>query len=168
MSSEDIDLENGRIEIMEPNFDLQKRLGRSAGQIMSPSVFDNAQKALLAAIPPLDHEVERLLSELQQAVLRRDANARDVIWNNAHEIRGLAGTAGKISLGKAADLLCSYLNGSDKDFEADAEVLSTIAIVAVRAVKEGADEDSMIKVLLRDGERAVIVQRAREGRGPAD
>jgi hypothetical protein len=165
---EDFGHETDSVEIMEPSFVLQQRLGRSARQLISPKVLENAQKALMAAIPPLDDEVSRLMKELQEAVSRNDANARDVIWKNAHEIRGLAGTAGKKSLGKAANLMCSYLNGSEKDFKADPMVLSAIAIVAVHAVKEGADENPMIKMLLTDCARAVIAQRAREGRGQVD
>lgn len=156
------------VEIMPPNFRLQKKIGGSAGKIISPLTIQKSQSALQDAMPPLTDEVGRLMKELEQAVRRRDANARDVIWNNAHEIRGLAGTAGKKSLGLAADLMCRYLNGSDSNFQPDPTVLSTIAIVALQAVKEGADEDPMVKMLLTDSARAVIVQRRREGRIDSD
>lgn len=162
------EMEDDFVEITPPNFRLQKKLGGAAGRILTPLAFQKAQQALDAAIPPLNDEVGRLMKELELAVRRRDSNARDVIWNNAHEIRGLAGTAGKKSLGQAADLMCRYLNGSDLGFQADATVLSTIAIVAMQAVKDGADNDPMIKMLLTDSARAVVAQRNREGRGGAD
>jgi hypothetical protein len=160
--------ENEGVEITPPNFRLQRMVGGSAGRILSPVALQRAQKALDEVILPLTDEVGRLMKELEAAVRRRDTNARDVIWNNAHEIRGLAGTAGRRSLGLAADLMCRYLNGTDNSFQADPTVLSTIAIVAMQAVKEGADEDPMVKMLLTDSAKAVVVQRNREGRGVSD
>ena len=157
-----------RVSMTPPNFNLQKKLGGAAGKILTPVAFQKAQQALNAALPPLTDEVERLMVELEQALQRRDTGARDLIWNNAHEIRGLAGTAGKKSLGAAANLICKYLDGSSSNFEADPTVLATIAIVARQATKEGADENPMINMLLTDSARAVAVQRNREGRGVSD
>jgi chemotaxis protein histidine kinase CheA len=162
------DIDDGEVEIMPANFRLQKKLGGAAGRILTPLAYEKARTALNDFMPPLTDEVGRLMKELELAVRRRDSNARDVIWNNAHEIRGLAGTAGKKSLGQAADLMCRYLNGSERGFQADPTVLSTIAIVAMQAVKEGADEDPMVEMLLTDSARAVAVQRTREGRGESD
>ncbi len=159
---------NNLVEIVPPNFWLQKKLGGSASRVLSPIAFARAQKALEAAIPPLIDEVKRLMGELEHAVRVRDSNARDVIWNNAHELRGLSGTAGKKSLGQAANLMCRYLNGTDSSFQADPTVLSTIAIVAMQALKEGADNDPMVAMLLKDSAKAVAVQRLREGREPSD
>jgi hypothetical protein len=168
MPMEVSDMDDGEVEITPPNFRLQKKVGGPVGRILTPVAIEKAQKALDGVLPPLTSEVDRLMKELELAVRRRDADARDVIWNNAHEIRGLAGTAGKRSLGEAADLMCRYLNGSERNFQADPTVLSTIAIVAMQAVKDGADEDPMVKMLLTDSARAVAVQRTREGRGQSD
>jgi chemotaxis protein histidine kinase CheA len=162
------EMSDDEVEIIPANFGLQKKLGGAAGRLLTPVMFEKAQKALEAELPPLTDEVGRLMKELELAVRRRDKNARDVIWSNAHEIRGLAGTAGKKSLGQAADLMCRYLNGSESNFQADPTVLSTIAIVAMQAVKEGADTDAMVQMLLSDSARAVAAQRKREGREASD
>jgi Hpt domain len=156
------------VHITPPSFLLQRKAGGPASRMLSAAAIVRAQKSLDEVMPPLSDEVRRLLDELEQAVRGRDARARDVIWNNAHEIRGLAGTAGKISLGTAADLMCRYLNGSDASFQADATILTTIVVVAMQAAKEGADDDPMIKMLLSDSDKAVQVQRTREGRGSSD
>ena len=154
--------------IIQPNFALQRKLGSPAGRVLNPVAIKRAETALQAIIPPVGEEVTRLLHDLGEAVRVRAPSYRDIIWNNAHEIRGLAGTAGKRSLGLAADVMCRYLNGSDSDFQADPTVLATIATVAMQALKDGADEDPMVKMLLTDSARAVLVQRKREGRPLAD
>ncbi len=157
-----------KVEIIAPSFRLQKKLGGPASRILTPVAYEKAQKALDDAIPPIAQEVGRLVKELELAVHSRAPNARDHIWETAHEIRGLAGTAGKKSLGEAANIMCRYLNGSESGFKADPAILFTITFVAVQALKEGADEDPMITTLLTDSARAVSVQRAREGRGESD
>lgn len=158
----------GDAMIIQPNFGLQRKLGGSASRVLSPLAFKRAQIALEVVIPPIEVEVTRLLRELEDVVRDKTAGGRDLIWNNAHEIRGLAGTAGKRSLGLAADVMCRYLNGSDSHFQADRSVLATIATVAFQALKEGADDDPMVKMLLTDSARAVVVQRKREGRSVED
>jgi hypothetical protein len=158
----------GDAMIIQPSFALQRKLGGAAGRVLSPLAVKRAETALEMVIPPVSDEVMRLLSELEDAVGQNQAGSRDVIWKNAHEMRGLAGTAGKRSLGLAADAMCRYLNGSDANFKADRNVLATIATVAKQALKDGADEDPMVKMLLIDCSRAVTVQRKREGRSEGD
>lgn len=162
------DANHDYVQISPPSFNLQRKIGGAAGKVLSAFAVQKAHQALLLVMPPLSEEVERLMKELQDSVRSRNSNARDVIWNNAHEIRGLAGTAGKRSLGLAADIMCRYLNGSDSNFLADPTVLSTIATVAIQAVKDGADDDPMIKMLLTDCAQAVVVQRKREGRAASN
>ena len=153
------------VKITPPNYRLQRKLGGAASKLLGPVAYQRAQNALDKEIPLLTNEVGKLMIELELAVQRYDGNARDQIWNTAHEIRGLAGTVGRTSLGVAADLMCRYLDGTDSNFQADPTVLSTIATVANQAVKEGSDEDPMIAKLLSDSARAVAIQRKREGRG---
>lgn len=155
-------------QIIQPNYFLQRKLGGPAGRVINPFSIKRAEAALAIAVPPIDEEVRRLLSELQVAVNSKASNARTLIWDHAHEIRGLAGTASKACLGEAADIMCRYLNGTPPRFAPDETVLSTIAIVALLAVKEGADNDPMVRKLLADSILAVDAQRHREGRGPSD
>jgi hypothetical protein len=162
------DFSQGDAMIIQPNFALQRKLGGPAGRVISSLAIKRSEAALEAAIPPIGEEVTRLLSELETAVRERPSGSRDLIWANAHEIRGLAGTAGKRSLGLAADVMCRYLNGSDAGFKADPTVLTTISTVAMQALKDGADDDPMVKMLLTDSARAVVVQRKREGRSGGD
>jgi hypothetical protein len=153
--------------IIEPNFFLQRKLGGPAGRMINPLSISRAEAALKLAMPPVEEEVRRLLGELQHCIVAKSHHARATIWNHAHEIRGLAGTASKVCLGEAADIMCRYLNGTGSAFMPDEAVLSTIATVALLAVRDGADEDPMVKKLLADSVLAVDAQRQREGRGSA-
>jgi chemotaxis protein histidine kinase CheA len=155
-------------KILPADFRLQAKIGGPAVTFMGPGVYQKAQSALEAVLPELTTEVERLMNALALAVRHREDNTRDAIWKIAHDLRGLAGTAQRESLGVAADLICRYLDGTDEAFKADPSVLSTIAVVALQAVKEGADRDPMINMLLTDCAQAVTVQRRREGRDTPD
>jgi hypothetical protein len=151
--------------LIDPNFFLQRKLGGPASRMINPLSIKRAEDALQKTMPPVEDEVRRLLGELQHCEANKAPNARTLIWDHAHEIRGLAGTASKARLGEAADILCRYLHGSPPSFEPDTVVLSTIATVALLAVREGADGDPMVQKLLADSVRAVDAQRMREGRG---
>jgi hypothetical protein len=155
-------------QIFQPTYFLQRKLGGPASQMLNPLSVKRAEVALIKVMPPVDHEVKRLLGELQIAVSSGNPHVRDLIWSHAHDIRGLAGSATKVRLGQAADIMCRYLQGTDPDFLPDRKVLSTIAVVALLAVKEGADDDPMVSKLLGDSVLAVDAQRHREGRPPAD
>jgi hypothetical protein len=152
------------VELIAPSFRLQRKMGGPASRMLTPEAYRKANAALEEVIPPIDDEVRRLLQELQDALQAKQAGGRDVMWNNAHEIRGLAGTVRKVTLGQAANLICHYLNDTGADFIPDQGVMQTIVVVAHQALREDADTDPMIKVLVQDGARAVLAQRHREGR----
>jgi hypothetical protein len=151
--------------LIDPNFFLQRKLGGPASRMINPLSIKRAEDALQKVVAPIEDEVRRLLQELQVCVSNKAPHARTLIWSHAHEIRGLAGTASKACLGEAADILCRYLHGSPPSFAPDSIVLSTIATVALLSVRDGADGDSMVRMLLADSVRAVDAQRLREGRG---
>ena len=153
-----------QVDIIAPSFRLQRKMGGPASRMLTPEAYRKANAALEAVIPPVDVEVKRLLDELQQVLMARAPGGRDIMWNNAHEIRGLAGTVRKTCLGQAANLICHYLNDTGSDFQPDLGVMQTIVVVAFQALRDDADTDPMIQVLVQDGARAVIAQRHREGR----
>eukprot|EP01038_Epipyxis_sp_PR26KG_P008788 gene8788-11870_t len=96
-------------------------MGGPASRVLTPEAYRKANAALEEIIPPIDEEVRRLLQELQEALQGKVPGGRDIMWNNAHEIRGMAGTVGKITLGQAANLICHYLNDTASDFLPDQE-----------------------------------------------
>jgi hypothetical protein len=156
--------EDTPVEVIAPSFLLQRKIGGPVSRVLNPEAYRRANAELEKVVPPVEDEVRRLLQELQEALQAKKPGGRDTMWNNAHEIRGLAGTVRKICLGQAANLICHYLNDTGPDFIPDQAVMQTIVVVAIQALREDADTDPMIKVLVQDGARAVLVQRHREGR----
>jgi hypothetical protein len=148
----------------DPSFYLQRKMGGPASRALNPLSIARAEAALQKVLPNIDDEVMRLVTELQRIIAHGGDNLRDRIWAQAHELRGLAGTTAKVRLGQAADTMCHYLFGADADFQPDPKVLSTIAVITLLAVKDGADSDPMVERLLEDSFKAVQIQRQREGR----
>jgi hypothetical protein len=154
-------------EVTAPNFFLQRKLGGPAGRVLNPINVKRAQTAMEGAMPAIEAEIDRLLRELHLAVEAGAIGGKVQISQIAHQIAGLATTASKRFLAQAADIICRYLDGTQTAFQPDKAVLSTIATVAMLAMRTGADADPMVEKLIGDGVRAVDAQRRREGRGPA-
>lgn len=160
---------DGDVTILPPNTALQRKVGGSAGKLLSPDKVRRAEKelALVSADTVRPNVIERL-NRIQELASKRNGDAFDQIWTHAHEIRGMAGTADMKGLGKAANLLCRYLDDSPAGFMPDANVVTSLVVTGLQAVREGADEDSLMEILLKDCAKAVEVQRKREGRSRTD
>jgi HPt (histidine-containing phosphotransfer) domain-containing protein len=152
-------------EIIAPSFALQRKVGGPVARLLTPERVKKAEANVQTLVPPLKDEVARILREMEALVATRRSGLRDKVFAQAHEIRGLAGTAGRQRLGQAAHLLCRYLEDTPATFVPDANLLSTITVVATYACTDTADSDPMIATLINDAARAVVVQRRREGRG---
>lgn len=153
------------VELIPQSFLLQRKVGGSAARLITPSIVSKAQSNVDALRPPLQKEVARLLEEIARAARIRDKAARNIIWTRAHEIRGLAGSAKRKKLGEVSNILCQYLNETEKDFIPDANLITTITVAALHTLKEGSDEDELVNALVIDCHLAAAVQRKREGRG---
>ncbi|MEN9873489.1 MAG: hypothetical protein RL186_386 [Pseudomonadota bacterium] len=153
-----------QVQIISPDYRLQRKLGGPAGDVLSPAAMQRAQAAIDNLLPQLNAEITRLFAALETAVTRHSANSRDTIWNAAHELRGLSGTAGKTGLGEAANIICMYLEGTGEASPLDKPLLAMLIEICKQANKDGADQDPMVQILLSDGTRAVTTQRKREGR----
>lgn len=151
--------------ITAPSFALQRKVGGPAARILTPERVKKAEGAVEKLVPPLVDVVTALLKQMEANVRSRPKGQREALFRDAHELRGLAGTAKRQRLGLAANLICRYLEDTDDDFQPDPALLSTITVVAMHACTETADSDPMIQTLLHDAAKAVVVQRRREGRG---
>lgn len=152
------------VQITAPSFALQRKVGGPAARLLTPERVKKAEGAVEKLVPPLVEVVTELLKQMENNVRARPPGLRDALFRDAHELRGLAGSAKRQRLGLAANLICRYLEDTDADFQPDPALLSTITVVAMHACTEAADADPMIQTLLHDAAKAVVVQRRREGR----
>lgn len=152
------------VQISAPSFALQRKVGGPAARLLTPQRVKKAEAEVEKLVPPLVEVVTALLKQMEANVRTRPQGVRDALFRDAHELRGLAGTAKRQRLGLAANLICRYLEDTDTDFEPDPTLLSTITVVAMHACTETADNDPMIHTLLHDAAKAVVAQRRREGR----
>lgn len=150
--------------ITAPSFALQRKVGGPAARLLTPERVKKAEGAVEKLVPPLVDVVTALLKQMEANVRARPEGLRDALFRDAHELRGLAGTAKRHRLGLAANLICRYLEDTDAGFQPDPALLSTITVVAMHACTETADTEPMIHTLLHDAAKAVVVQRRREGR----
>lgn len=152
------------VQILPPSLALQRKVGGSAARLLTPMAREKAAASVELIKPEIRAEVERLIAVIQTATRERKLPWRDTVWNAAHEIRGLAGTCDATNLGRAANLLCLYLNGTDKDFYGDANLVTSITVLALQSMKFGDASHELMPLLLTDSLKAIEVQCKREGR----
>jgi hypothetical protein len=152
------------VQIIPPSLALQRKVGGSAARLITPMAIKKADMAIDFIKPEIRAEVERRVREIQEIARTRKAPWRDAIWNHAHEIRGLAGTCDAVNLGRSSNLLCLYLNGTDSDFVGDANLVTSITVLALQSLKFNDATHELMPVLLTDSLQAIQVQCRREGR----
>jgi hypothetical protein len=96
-----------------------------------------AQVAMEAAIPPMRAAILRYVDEMEQA-------GRDLkkLFAIAHEIRGFAETAGMITTGRIAEILCRYMDDMERVGKPlDTTIVALHASAIARAAR--AEEDDV-------------------------
>jgi hypothetical protein len=156
--------ERDDVVLVPPNLSLQRKFGGSAARLLNPGAVKKAEAALETIIDKVRGDVMERLHIIKDQSRDRPVGCRDTIWTHAHEIRGLAGTARLTLLGQSANLICRYLDETGPDFAPDANLMTTIVVTALQTIKDGAETDAMLALLVRDCARAVVAQREREGR----
>ncbi|MCU0882482.1 MAG: hypothetical protein MUF14_07430 [Hyphomonadaceae bacterium] len=152
------------VQILPPSLALQRKVGGSAARLITPMARQKAAASVELIKPEIRAEVERLIALIQVTARERKLPWRDTVWNAAHEIRGLAGTCDATNLGRAANLLCLYFNGTDSDFDGDPNLVTSITVLALQSIKLGDEGHELMPLLLTDSLKAIEVQCRREGR----
>jgi hypothetical protein len=127
--------------------------------LRSAETAAKAQVAMEAAIPPMRAAILRYVEEMEQA-------GRDLkkLFAIAHEIRGFAETAGMITTGRIAEILCRYMDDMERvGRPLDTTIVALHASAIARAAR--AEEDDV-----RMGEKvaaelaALVARRLAEAR----
>ncbi|MET0547429.1 MAG: hypothetical protein ABWZ40_14090 [Caulobacterales bacterium] len=99
---------SNKVEITPPNFALQRKVGAPVKQTPL-SMLAAADKALAQQADAFDAYF--------QSVLRRWRGAEELspaqVYQDAHDVRGMAGSFQRADLGRIADALCAYIDAAN-------------------------------------------------------
>lgn len=89
-------------------FKLQAKMGGPAGQLDKAAILQAAQRNLEAVTPKIEAALDEQRRILQAALSQNELALQD-LFGAAHQIRGMAGSIGRPSLGALADVLATYI-----------------------------------------------------------
>jgi hypothetical protein len=125
--------------------------------LRSPETAARAQVAMEAAIAPMRAAILQYVEDMEQA-----AGDMKKLFEAAHEIRGFAETAGLITTGRIAEILCRYMDDMErvgKPF--DTTIVALHASAIARAARAEEDDVRMGEEVA--AELAALVARRLSG-----
>jgi len=129
------------------------RAARAMHTLRAPETSARAQAALEAAMPAMRAAILQYVEEMEQA-----EGDMTRMFEVAHEIRGFAETAGMVTTGRIAEVLCRYMDDLTR-FNKPLD--STIVVLHVRAIARAAraEDDSVRTGEAVASELAALVAR---------
>ena len=152
-------------QIIPADFMLRDKIGGSFAKIVTADKIKIAEEALMMMQADILNAIKPMLNEIAGLARVRSRDSVAKIWKHAHEIRGLAGSAQRKSLGEICNIICHYLNDIEtEDFRPDANLITVLSVSASHAAREDADIDPETEIMVEECRNAVMVQKQREGR----
>jgi len=136
-----------------PQMMSKAQAARALHTLRSHETAARAQVAMEAAIPPMRAAILQYVDDMEAA-----SGAMKRQFEIAHEIRGFAETAGMITTGRIAEILCRYMDDMErlgKPF--DATIVALHASAIARAARAEEDDVRMGGVVA--AELAALVAR---------
>ncbi len=109
---------------------------RAMLSMRSAQTMDKAQAAMDAAVPAMKNAILQYVGELEQA----DGDMRK-IFETVHEIRGFAATAGLVTTGRIAEILCRYMDDMERLGKAADGQLVALHVSAIARAARAEDDD---------------------------
>ncbi len=126
---------------------------RAMLSLRSAEAAAKAQSAVEAAVPPMRAAILQFVDELEQA-----GGDTKIVFEKAHEIRGFAETAGLITTGRIAEILCHYMDDmAHIGKPADTTIVALHASAIARAAR--AEDDGVRMGETVAAELAALVAR---------
>jgi hypothetical protein len=129
------------------------RAARALHALRAPETAARAQAATEAAMPALRAAILQYVRQMEEA-----QNDSAKLFEAAHEIRGFAETAGMVTTGRIAEVLCRYM---DDLMRLERPVDNTIVTLHVAAIARAAraEDDSVRTGQAVAAELAALVAR---------
>ena len=126
---------------------------RASRTLRSTETVERAQGAIDAQVPALRRAILGYVEELEKA--QADMT---LVFEKAHEIRGFAETAGLITTGRIADILCRYMDDMERIKKPLDATLVALNISAIGRAARAEDGDAAMGDVVA-GELAALVAR---------
>ena len=112
---------------------------RALLNLRSAETAARAQVAMEAAIPPMRAAILRYVDDMEQG-----SHDMKKLFATAHEIRGFAETAGMITTGRIAEILCRYMDDVERAGKPlDLTIVALHASAIARAARAEDDDVRM-------------------------
>jgi hypothetical protein len=117
-----------------------------ARALRSPAIVERGAQVIAAQGETLHAAVHGLVDDLEKA-----GREHELILQAAHEIRGLAATAGLAAAGTIADGLCRYCDEMDKmGLGADPEIVELHSVAILRATRIESERGAISEAVARE------------------
>jgi hypothetical protein len=121
----------------------KQEAARALLTLRSTETAAKAQAAMAAVIPPMRAAILQYVDEMEDA-----AGDMKKLYERAHEIRGFAETAGLITTGRIAEILCRYMDDMERAGKPfDTTIVALHASAIARAARAEEDDVRMGEVV---------------------
>jgi hypothetical protein len=144
-------------QLIPPNAYPQMLSKQDAAQAMqslrSSQTMVKARVAMEAAVPPMKHAILQYVDALETI-----GDDMPRVFDLVHEIRGFAATAGMVTTGRIAEILCRYMDDMNRlDKAADTHLVALHVSAIARAARAEDDDVRLGEVVAK--ELATLVAR---------
>jgi hypothetical protein len=141
-----------------PQMMSKPRAARALYTLRAPETAAKAQTAMEAAMPPMRAAILQYVQEMEQA-----GNDMTKLFEAAHEIRGFAETAGMITTGRIAEVLCRYMDDLIRVGKPLDGTIVTLHVAAIARAARAEDDNVRTGQAVAAELAALVAKRLAEG-----
>jgi hypothetical protein len=127
---------------------------RAMQSLRSTQTLDKAQAAMEAAVPAMRNAILQYVGELEEA----GTDMRQ-IFDTVHEIRGFAETAGLVTTGRIAEILCRYMDDMERLGKAVDGQLVALHVSAIARAARAEDDDVALGEVVAEELAALVAKK---------
>ena len=134
-----------------------KDVARAMATLKSAQTRTKAQVAMSAAAPPMRAAILQYVDQLEEAGMDLPR-----IFDLMHEIRGFAETAGLVTTGRIADILCRYMDDMLRLGAVMDPHLVALHVAAISRAARAEDDDVAVGQIVASELAALVTKRLLE------
>jgi hypothetical protein len=152
-----------RAQLIAPDSYPQMMSARAAAEglkvLRSAQTAQKAQAAMEAHVPPMRAAILQYVDELEDA-----AGSMRSVFDKVHEIRGFAETAGLVTTGRIADILCRYMDDMYRIGKPMDTMIVKLHVSAIAQAARAEDDDLQMGEVVAGELAALVARRLAEAR----